>query len=190
MDGENTQQNQYLSFFVAGEEYALGILDVREIVEFTTLTKIPSAPPAIRGVVNLRGRVVPVVDLARRFGLAETVITKRTCIVMIETEWEGEHTVVGILADSVSQVMELPTDSVQAPPTFGTRARAEYLRGMANVGEKFVLILDIRQVLATLADDAAAAVEEATTPEGAAVGEDVAAGTVESAPLAEAPAGG
>jgi purine-binding chemotaxis protein CheW len=159
MAGAN-QQDQYLSFFVAGEEYALGILEVKEIVELTTLTKIPSVPTAIRGVVNLRGRVVPVLDLALRFGLPETAITKRTCVVMIEAMWEGEQTVVGILADAVSQVVELPQGSVQGAPTFGTRARVDFLKGMANVGDKFVLILDLEHVLHTLALDAAGIVEE------------------------------
>lgn len=156
METENSQQNQYLSFFVAGEEYALGILEVKEIVEFTTLTKIPSTPHAIRGVVNLRGRVVPVVDMAVRFGLPETQITKRACVVMVEARWDGDLAIVGILADSVSQVMELPVASVQPPPSFGTKARAEFLKGMANAGEKFVLILDLERVLQTLTLDAAA----------------------------------
>jgi purine-binding chemotaxis protein CheW len=155
VEGDSSQQNQYLSFFVAGEEYALGILEVKEIVEFTTLTKIPSTPTAIRGVVNLRGRVVPVVDLAVRFGLAQTAVTKRTCVVMVEASWDGDAAIVGILADSVSQVMELPAESVQAPPSFGTKAKAEFLKGMANAGEKFVLILDLERVLHTLAVDVA-----------------------------------
>ncbi|MBN1962415.1 MAG: purine-binding chemotaxis protein CheW [Deltaproteobacteria bacterium] len=149
----DNQQNQFLSFFVAGEEYALGILEVKEIVELSKLTKIPSVPSAIRGVVNLRGRVVPVLDLALLFGLTETNITKRTCVVMIEAEWEGEQTVVGLLADAVSQVIELPKDSVQAAPAFGTKAKVDFLKGMANIGDKFVLILDLNSVLHYLAID-------------------------------------
>ncbi len=179
VDTDQTQQNQFLSFYVAGEEYALGILEVKEIVEFTTLTKIPSTPTAIRGVVNLRGRVVPVVDLAVRFGLVQTEITKRTCVVMVEANWDGEDTVVGLLADAVSQVMELQPGAVQPPPSFGTKARAEYLKGMANVGEKFVLSLDLERVLHTLALDAAT-VGEVEAPEA-----DPAAVPV---PKAEAPA--
>ncbi len=181
MESGISQQNQYLSFFVAGEEYALGILEVKEIVEFTTLTKIPSTPQAIRGVVNLRGRVVPVVDLAVRFGLAETQITKRACVVMVEAKWDGDLAIVGILADSVSQVMELPAASVQAPPSFGTKAKAEFLKGMANSGEKFVLILDLERVLHTLTLDAAMV-------GAAASGEDLPTEVIGQAP-AGAPAG-
>ena len=165
-DAEADKQYQYLSFFVAHEEYALSILEVKEIVELTTLTKIPKAPAAIRGVVNLRGRVVPVLDLAARFGLAETEITKRTCVVMVEAVWEGEQTVVGILADAVSQVVELREGAVQPAPSFGTRARVDYLKGMANVGDKFVLILDLGHVLHALALDAAGIAEQALEQSG------------------------
>jgi len=139
--------NQYLSFLAAGEEYAISIVRVKEIIEFSTVTHVPAAAAAIRGVVNLRGCVVPLVDLAVRFGLPPTEVTKRSCVVIVELAMEGESVVVGILCDAVSQVVDLPAGRIQPPPTFGTRAHAKFLSGMAEVGKKFVLILDLDRTL-------------------------------------------
>jgi purine-binding chemotaxis protein CheW len=144
---ETAQQTQYLTFFIAGEEYAIGILQIREIIEYNAITKVPTTPIWIRGVINLRGGVVPVVDLAVKFGLAETTITKRTCIIIVEVDLEGERTVMGIIADSVNQVIDLKPDDIEPTPSFGTRIRVDYLIGMGKVENKFVLILDIDQVL-------------------------------------------
>ncbi len=141
------EPGQYLSFFVADEEYAIGILKVKEILEFETITKVPGAPPSIRGVTNVRGSVVPVVDLAVRFSLPETAVTKRACIVIVEVDLDGERTVMGVMADSVSQVMALGTDDIQPPPSFGTRVRIDYLLGMGRSGKKFIMILDIDRIL-------------------------------------------
>jgi len=142
-----TEQTQYLTFHVAGEEHAIGILRVTEIIEYTTMTKVPGAPAWIRGVINLRGRVVPVVDLAVKFGLPETVITNRTCIVIVEIALDGEQTVMGIMTDSVNQVVDFPSGSIEEPPPFGTKMKVEYLRGVGKTGSKFALILDIDKVL-------------------------------------------
>ncbi|HKC12424.1 MAG TPA: chemotaxis protein CheW, partial [Vicinamibacteria bacterium] len=106
------EQAQYLGFYIAGEEYAIGILRVREILEYDTVTKVPTTPPSIRGVINLRGSVVPVVDLAVKFGLPESVVSKRTCIVVVEVDLDGERAVMGVLADAVSQVIDLPASEV------------------------------------------------------------------------------
>jgi purine-binding chemotaxis protein CheW len=167
-----TEQSQYLGFHIAGEEYGIGILRVREILEYDTVTKVPTTPPSIRGVINLRGSVVPVVDLAVKLGLAESVVTKRSCVVVVETAFEGERTVMGLLADAVSQVIDLPADQIEPPPPFGTRIRVECLLGMGRAGKKFVLLLDIDKLLST--DDIAAArqtvadaAETAATPEAA-----------------------
>jgi purine-binding chemotaxis protein CheW len=138
---------QYLGFYIAGEEYAIGILRVREILEYDTLTKVPTTPPSIRGVINLRGSVVPVVDLAVKFGLPESVISKRTCIVVVEVNLDGERAVMGVLADAVSQVIDLPASEVEPPPPFGTRVRVDCLIGMGRAGRKFVLLLDIDKLL-------------------------------------------
>ena len=157
---------QFLSFHVTGEEYAVSILQVKEIIEYTPVTRMPSSPASIRGVVNLRGQVVPVIDLAVRFALAETELTKRTCIVMVEVNWQGERIVVGLLVESVSQVIDLARTSIQPPPSFGTRARADFLQGMAEAAGKFVLILEIDRLLATidLAEVNEAAAETALVP--------------------------
>jgi len=144
---EATEQSQYLTFYLAGEEYAIGILQVKEILEYDTLTKVPQTPPSIRGVINLRGSVVPVVDLAAKFGLPPSPVTKRTCIVIVEVDLEGQRTVMGVLADAVSQVMDLTPADIEAPPAFGTAVRVDYLQGMGKVGKKFVLILDVDRVL-------------------------------------------
>ena len=143
------EQTQYLSFYLAGEEYALGILKVREIIEYDTLTSVPRTPPFIRGVINLRGSVVPVIDLAIKFGLPESVITKWTCIVIVEIDFEGEQIVMGLLADSISQVIDLPPEEIEEPPSFGTTVDVDYLLGMGRSGKKFVLILDIDRVLSS-----------------------------------------
>src|SRR5262245_64240491 len=123
--GVAAEETQYLGFHVADEEYAVGILRVREILEFDTLTKVPGTPPSIRGVINLRGRVVPVVDLAVKLGLPPSTATRETCIVVVETEVEGERAVMGVLVDSVSQVIDLPSSEVQPPPPFGTHVRVD-----------------------------------------------------------------
>lgn len=145
----STDQNQYLTFFLAGEEYAVGILQVKEVIEHSTVTRVPSMPPCIRGVINLRGNVVPVVDLAIKFGGSETPVTSRTCIVIVELAIDGERAVMGLIADAVGQVTEFLEEQIAAPPQFGTRVNTEHLIGMGSVGKKFVMILDIERVLAS-----------------------------------------
>jgi purine-binding chemotaxis protein CheW len=144
---EELLQQQYLTFFLADEEYAIGIQRVKEIIEYTAITKVPKVPEWIRGVINLRGNVVPVVDLAVRFGLAERPVTKTTCIVVVEMEQDSDRTVMGVVADAVNQVIELSPKDIEEPPAFGTRVRLEYLHGMGKLGRKFALILNIDSVL-------------------------------------------
>lgn len=138
---------QYLTFRMAGEEYAISILRVREIIQLDVVTRVPSAPAWIRGVVNLRGSVVPVVDLAVKFGMEAGVITRWTCLVIVEARVSGESIVTGLLADAVSQVMELGDDDVEPPPSFGTVIGGEHLLGMARQGNRFALLLDIDRIL-------------------------------------------
>ncbi|HET7449734.1 MAG TPA: chemotaxis protein CheW [Gaiellaceae bacterium] len=140
--------SQYLSFFIGGEEYAVGILRVKEIIEYDVVTRVPSMPACVQGVLNLRGRVVPVIDLALTFGLPACTVTRRTCIVVVEREVEGDSVVMGILVDAVSQVLDLPASDVEPPPAFGTRARAELLDGMGKSGKKFVMLLNLDRALA------------------------------------------
>jgi purine-binding chemotaxis protein CheW len=146
---EEVVQQQYLTFFLADEEYAINIQRVKEIIEYTAVTKVPKVPEWIRGVINLRGSVVPVVDLAVRFGLEGRSITKTTCIVIVEVEQDSERTVMGVIADAVNQVIDLAPKDIEEPPAFGTRVRLEYLFGMGKLGKKFALILNIDSVLST-----------------------------------------
>lgn len=138
---------QYLTFITAGEEYAIAIVKVREIVEYETVTTVPNTPAWIKGVTNLRGKVVPVVDLAVKFGLPAAAISKFSCIIITEVMFQGENLTMGVLADSVSQVIELTADEIEQAPPFGTRVKTEYLLGMGTLGKKFCLILDIDKVL-------------------------------------------
>lgn len=138
---------QYLTFLTAGEEYAVAIGKVSEIVEYETVTFVPSAPSWIRGVMNLRGKVVPVVDLAVKFGLPASRISKFSCNIITEVMFQGENLTMGVLADSVSQVIDLAADEIEPTPPFGTRVKTEYLLGMGALGKKFCLILDIDKVL-------------------------------------------
>ena len=138
---------QYLTFLTAGEEYAISIVKVSEIVEYEAVTTVPNTPLWIRGVTNLRGRVVPVVDLAVKFGLPASRISKFTCIIITEVMFQSEQLTMGVLADSVSQVIDLSADEIEETPPFGTRVKTEYLLGMGALGKKFCLILDIDKVL-------------------------------------------
>ena len=142
---DNAQQ--YLTFILGGEEYAIAILRVREILEYSNVTRVPSTPECICGVINLRGSVLPVIDLAVKFGLPPTEPTKQTCIVVVEVELDGEQTVLGVLTDAVNQVIELRDTSIQPPPAFGTKVRLEFLRGLGEVENGFILVLDIERLL-------------------------------------------
>jgi purine-binding chemotaxis protein CheW len=144
---EAVGQEQYLTFLLTGEEYAISILKVKEIIEYDTVTTVPKTPRWVKGVINLRGAVVPVVDLGLKFGLEERPVTKTTCIVIVEGQVDGQSTLMGVMADAVSQVMDIAAGDVQEVPTFGTRIKVDYLQGMAQLGKKFVLLLDIDKVL-------------------------------------------
>jgi purine-binding chemotaxis protein CheW len=146
---EPTLQQQYLSFILSGEEYAINILRVKEIIAYDTVTTVPKTPQWIRGVINLRGNVVPVVDLAVRFGLGEGPVTKTSCIIILEWQLESRETMMGVVADSVSQVMDIATDEVRPVPTFGTCVTGDYLQGMVQQGKKFAMLLNFDKVLST-----------------------------------------
>ena len=138
---------QYLTFLLGGEMFAVGILNVKEIIEYGNLTEIPMMPPFIRGVINLRGSVVPVIDLAARFGGAESQVGKRSCIVILEvSEGDFRHDI-GIMVDAVSEVIEIPGSEIEPPPSFGARIRADFIQGMGKVAGRFVIILNIVRVL-------------------------------------------
>ena len=150
-DNPVKEQNvqQYLTFMIAGEEYAISLLKVKEIIEYDTVTPVPKTPEWVRGVINLRGSVVPVIDLAVKFRLPASVAGRLTCIVITEVACGGEATIMGVMADSVRQVIDLKPEDVEHPPAFGTRVKVDYLLGMARSGKKFCLILNTEKVLST-----------------------------------------
>jgi purine-binding chemotaxis protein CheW len=139
---------QHVTFSLMGEEYALPIQNVREIIEFESLTSIPSMPAVVRGVINLRGSVVPVVDLPVKFGLPSSALDPGRCyIVVVELTWSGESVRLGLLTPELGRVVEVTDDQVSAVPDFGTRIQSEYLRGVARVDGRFVLFLDAERLL-------------------------------------------
>jgi purine-binding chemotaxis protein CheW len=143
--------NQYLTFKLAEEVFALDITKVREVLEYTTVTKVPQTPPFMRGVINLRGGVVPVVDMRLKFGMEQTENTVNTCIIISEINIDEEVTVLGALADSVQEVIELEPSQIEPAPRMGTRLRTEFIRGMGKRDGEFIIILDIDKVFS--ADD-------------------------------------
>ena len=139
--------SQYLTFALGSEMFAVGILNVKEIIEYGNLTEIPMMPAFIRGVINLRGSVVPVIDLAARFGGSQTEVGRRTCIVIVEVEDEDAKHDIGIMVDAVSEVLDIPGSEIEPPPAFGAKIRADFIFGMGKVAGKFVIILNINKVL-------------------------------------------
>lgn len=139
--------NQYLTFFIRDEEYAVEILRVKEIIEYEHVTRVPATPAHVRGVINLRGAVLPVVDLSAKFGNEETAPTRTTCIVVVETKPLDELLTIGIVATAVSEVVDIADGAIEPPPSFGTGVRVDYLTGMGKLDGRLALILDIDRVL-------------------------------------------
>ncbi len=142
------QSQQYLTFVLAGETFAMGILAIKEIIEYANLTEVPMMPQYVRGVINLRGSVVPVIDLSVRFGKPASPVTKRTCIVIIEIVAGGERQVLGVMVDAVNAVLDIPPAEIEPPPAFGASIRTDFIQGMGKVSNKFVILLDVDHVLA------------------------------------------
>jgi len=138
--------NQYLTFTLGEEVFALDISSVREVLEWTTITKVPRTPEYIRGVINLRGRAVPVVDVRLKFGMPPTQRTVNTCIIIVEVSLGGEQTVLGALADSVKEVMDIEPKDIEPAPKMGTSIRADFIKGIGRHGEEFIILLDIDRV--------------------------------------------
>ena len=141
------EEQQYLTFLLSGEMFAIAILNIKEIIEYGSLTEVPMMPGFIRGVINLRGAVVPVVDLSSRFGRSRTEVSRRTCIVIIEVENGDEKHDIGVMVDSVSEVLEIPRSEIEPPPAFGAKIRVDFMQGMGKVAGKFVIILNANKVL-------------------------------------------
>jgi purine-binding chemotaxis protein CheW len=151
---ELEEQQQYLTFMLSGETYAISILRIKEIIQYGQLTAVPRMPDFIRGVINLRGAVVPVIDLSARFGKPPTAVGRRNCIIIIEVEIGEEAHNVGVMVDAVNAVLEIPAHEIEPAPTFGTQIRTDFIAGMGKVNGKFVIILNIQHVLSM--DDMAA----------------------------------
>lgn len=141
-----TETTQYLTFKLKDEVFALDISKVREVMDFTTVTKVPQTPDFMLGVINLRGSVVPVVDMRLKFGMTRTEKSVNTCIIIVEIELDGETTVLGALADSVQEVMDLDPDQIEPPPRIGTRLKTKFIKGMGKRDNQFIIILDIDKV--------------------------------------------
>jgi len=140
--------DRYLNFMLGGEEFALPILDVTEIMEFRSLTVVPMMPAFIRGVINLRGRVVPVIDMAARFGRGSTEVARRTSIIIVEVVLgDGESHHLGIMVDGVNKVVYLGAEDIEPPPAFGAGIRSDFISGMARYNGEFIIVLDVRRVL-------------------------------------------
>ena len=145
------EAKQYLTFMLGGEMFSISILCIKEIIWYANLTEVPMMPACIRGVINLRGAVVPVMDLSNRFGKPSTPVIKSTCIVIVEvpTAVEGEHQNMGVVVDSVQPVLEIPTSEIEPSPSFGAKIRPDFIEGIAKVNGKFVILLNVNQVLST-----------------------------------------
>jgi purine-binding chemotaxis protein CheW len=138
---------QYLTFMLAGEMFAIGILAIKEIIEYGSLTPVPMMPASVRGVINLRGAVVPVMDLLARFGKPPSPVTKRSCIVIVEVASADERQVIGVAVDAVNEVLDIAPADIEPPPAFGARIRSDFIQGMGKVKGKFVILLNLDHAL-------------------------------------------
>ena len=137
---------QYLTFQLGTEVFGIDVSNVREILEFTSVTRVPKTPDFMRGVINLRGSVVPVLDMRLKFGLTETEKTVNTCVVVVEVSFEGETIIVGALVDSVQEVFEMDQGLVEPAPKMGTRLKTDFIKGMGKKDDGFIILLDIAKV--------------------------------------------
>ncbi|GAB3363793.1 MULTISPECIES: chemotaxis protein CheW [Giesbergeria] len=141
------ENQQYLTFLLNGEPFAIGILCIKEIIEYNGLTEVPMMPDCIRGVINLRGAVLPVLDLAVRFGKKPGAVSKKTCIVIVEVKTADESHDMGVVVDAVNAVLEIPRSEIEPPPAFGAKIRTDFIEGMGKVNGHFVILLNVNEVL-------------------------------------------
>ena len=144
-----TEVSQYLTFKLDAEVFALNVHKVREVLDYIDVTKVPRSPAFMRGVINVRGSVVPVVDMRLKFGMSATQRTVNTCIILVEIDLDGETTVICALADAVQEVFDLEPDQIEPPPQIGMRWRTEFIQGMGTRDEEFIIILDIDKVFSS-----------------------------------------
>ncbi|MBF0185899.1 MAG: chemotaxis protein CheW [Magnetococcales bacterium] len=152
-----TETTQFLTFTLADEVFAIDISRIKEVLEYTPLTKVPRTPESMCGVINLRGSVVPVIDLRLTFGMPKSERTVNTCVIIIEVTVNGQQIVLGAMADSVKEVMSLEPDQIDPPPKIGSKLRTEFIRGMGKAGNHFIIILDTDRIFSE--DELAHAVE-------------------------------
>ena len=145
--GAQSKSSQFLTFALAGEVYAIDILNIKELIEYGNLTPVPMMPDYIAGVMNLRGSVVPVIDLAARFGTEPIEITKRTSIVVVEVSDRDTESEIGIVVDLVNEVIDIVAEDIEPPPAFGAHIRADFIAGMGKIDGRFLILLDVSNVL-------------------------------------------
>ena len=142
-----SREGKYLTFTLANEEYGIGILKIKEIIGMMPITNVPQTPAFVKGVFNLRGKVIPVVDLRLRFGMAEIGYTERTCIIVVEISGKAAMVMIGIVVDSVSEVLNIKNEEIEDTPTFGAKLNVDYILGMAKMEGGVKILLDIDRIL-------------------------------------------
>lgn len=171
--GQNDTIAHCVTFILGDEMFAIDIHHIREIIEYEEITTVPMMPLFVRGIINLRGSVVPVVDLSVRFGRSLTELKPSTCIAILSIENNDKFSLLGILLDGVREVVEIPSSAIEAPPAFGTRLRSEFIRGITTVAGRFAILLDVQKALSivelsSLADEVSRAhFSEQVVPENA-----------------------
>lgn len=140
---------KYLTFSLAEEEYGIGILKVKEIIGMMAITSVPRTPGFVKGVINLRGKVIPVIDLRLKFDMESIPYSERTCIIVVEINAESGTVLIGIVVDAVSEVIHIKEDEIESSPSFGTKLNTDYILGMAKMDGKVKILLDIHKVLST-----------------------------------------
>jgi purine-binding chemotaxis protein CheW len=146
-DVDGSLAGKYLTFALGNEEYGLEILKVREIVGYQSITAVPKTPKEIKGVINLRGQVIPIVDLRGRFGMQEKEVTEQTCIIVVESKQDGRTMPTGVIVDNVSEVLDITAEQIEPPPEFGVSAKIDFIHGMAKISTAVKILLDIDKVL-------------------------------------------
>ncbi len=160
---QSSATTQFLTFNLGEEIFGVDVLQVREVLDVVSVTKVPQTPRFMLGVINLRGSVVPVVDMRLKFGMAGTEKTRDTCIIVMEISLDGETTVIGAVADAVQEVLELGDDQIEPPPRMGTKLKTEFIRGMGKREEQFIILLDVDRIFSVEELALVSGVAEATS---------------------------
>lgn len=162
------EATQFLTFRLQDEVYAVDVANIREILDFTTVTKVPRTPSFMRGVINLRGNVVPVIDMKLKFGMSDTEKTVNTCIIVMEVSMDDETVVLGCLADAVQEVLDLDPEQIEPAPRIGMRLNTDFIKGMGKHNEQFIIILDITRIFSC--DELQSLLDDTETGDGRGIG--------------------